>query len=196
MLVCAAVLAACGGGASLGSTDGGAGALATAVPAGDWMRFDFDAQRSGVGPVNTGIIAGNLRSLRVRRVQIDGTVDSSAIELHGVRVKGRVRDVIIVTTTYGRTIALDPGTGAKLWEYVPARHPRLRAQRPDNHGHADRRPQPALRLRGLTGRLDSQARTRLRQGDSRTTALAGKGHVRRHPREDRLGAEYERRDAR
>ena len=30
-----------------------------------------------------------------------------------------MRDVIIVTTTYGRTIALDPGTGAKLWEFVP-----------------------------------------------------------------------------
>jgi outer membrane protein assembly factor BamB len=30
-----------------------------------------------------------------------------------------VRDIVIVTTTYGRTIAIDPGTGAKLWEYVP-----------------------------------------------------------------------------
>jgi PQQ-like domain len=119
LLVCAAVLAACGGSSSLGSTDGGPGALATAVPAGDWMRFDFDAQRSGVGPVSTGINARNLRNLRARRVHIDGTVDSSAIELHGISVKGRVRDVIVVTTTYGRTIALDPGTGAKLWEYVP-----------------------------------------------------------------------------
>ena len=24
-----------------------------------------------------------------------------------------------MTTTYGRTVAIDPGTGAKLWEYVP-----------------------------------------------------------------------------
>ncbi len=34
-------------------------------------------------------------------------------------VGGRTRDLVVVTTTYGRTIALDPGTGAQLWEYVP-----------------------------------------------------------------------------
>jgi outer membrane protein assembly factor BamB len=28
--------------------------------------------------------------------------------------------VLVVTTTYGRTIALDAGTAGKLWEYVPA----------------------------------------------------------------------------
>jgi outer membrane protein assembly factor BamB len=36
-----------------------------------------------------------------------------------VRVRGRVRDVVIVTTTYGRTIAFDPRTGTKLWEFSP-----------------------------------------------------------------------------
>ena len=30
-----------------------------------------------------------------------------------------MRDVV-VTTTYGRTIAFDPGSGAKLWEFSPA----------------------------------------------------------------------------
>jgi outer membrane protein assembly factor BamB len=37
-----------------------------------------------------------------------------------VSVGGRVRDVVIVTTTYGRTIALDAGTGGRLWEFVPS----------------------------------------------------------------------------
>ncbi len=32
---------------------------------------------------------------------------------------GRVRDVVVVTTTYGRTIALDASTGHRLWEFVP-----------------------------------------------------------------------------
>ena len=89
------------------------------VPSGDWLRFNFDAQRSGVGPADTGITARNLRSLSVRRVHLDGTVDSSPIELHAIRIRGRVRDVVVMTTTYGRTIAIDPGTGAKLWEFVP-----------------------------------------------------------------------------
>lgn len=113
---CAVVLVACGGHA-IGASDTVAGTAA--VPGGDWTTFDYDAQRSGVGPADTGINAGNARRLETRIVHIDGTVDASAIELHGVTVRGRVRDVIIVTTTYGKTIAIDPGTGARLWEYTP-----------------------------------------------------------------------------
>ena len=90
-----------------------------AIPDGDWTRFDYGPQRSGVGPARTGITSANVSALRRRVVRIDGVADSSPIQLHRVRVRGRVRDVVIVTTTYGRTIALDPATGAKLWEYVP-----------------------------------------------------------------------------
>jgi hypothetical protein len=124
LLACAVTLVACGGhasGASTSSPAAGSGpaAVTASIPGADWTRFGFNAQHSGAGPLNTGITAGDHRSLRVRKVQIDGTVDSSAIELHAVRIRGRVRDVIVVTTTYGRTIAIDPGTGAKLWEYTP-----------------------------------------------------------------------------
>jgi outer membrane protein assembly factor BamB len=89
------------------------------APGADWLTFDFDAARTGVGPAHTGISAAALHGLRLRLAHIDGTVDSSAVELHGLRARGRTRDVIFVTTTYGRTIALDVGTGQKLWEYVP-----------------------------------------------------------------------------
>jgi hypothetical protein len=123
VLVSAVVLAACGGGSTADSSTAApassAGVGTGSIPSGDWTRFDFDARRSGVGPASTGITARNLRSLRQRRVQLDGTVDSSPIELHAVKVRGRSRDVIVVTTSYGRTIALDAGSGAKLWEYVP-----------------------------------------------------------------------------
>ncbi len=89
------------------------------IPDGDWTTFDYDGQRSGVGPARTGITAANAGGLRRRVVHIDGVADSSPIQLHAVRVRGRVRDVVIVTTTYGRTIEFDPGTGAKLWEFAP-----------------------------------------------------------------------------
>jgi hypothetical protein len=120
-LVAAIALAACGSGSSAdtSSADSTAADVATAIPGGDWLRFNYDAQRSGVGPANTGITARNLHSLQQRRVQLDGTVDSSPIELHAVRVRGRRRDVIVVTTTYGRTIALDASSGRRLWEFVP-----------------------------------------------------------------------------
>jgi outer membrane protein assembly factor BamB len=117
------LLVACGGHA-IGASDPGA-AAAGAVPGGDWTTFDYNTQRTGVGPAETGISAGNAGRLATRVVHIDGTVDSSAIELHRVKVRGRVRDVIFVTTTYGKTIAIDPGTGARLWEYTPGAYASL-----------------------------------------------------------------------
>jgi outer membrane protein assembly factor BamB len=117
----AVALVACGGHAT--------GAAGTAVPApsagavgvagADWPTFDFNPQRSGVGPKDTGITAANLHTLKRLTVRLPGTVDSSPIELHAVTVGGRVRDVIFVTTSYGRTLALDAATGARLWQFVP-----------------------------------------------------------------------------
>jgi len=121
----ALALAACGGtaaggAASSGSAASGSAAGATArVPDGDWTRFDYDAQRSGAGPSSTGISAGNVGRLRARVVHLNGTVDSAAIQLHAIKVRGHVRDVVIATTIYGQTIALDPATGTKLWEFTP-----------------------------------------------------------------------------
>ena len=119
-----ALLVACGahsGAATSSAAGAGASSASTRVTAaGDWPTFDYDPARSGVGPADTGITVHNLGDLSLRKVDLDGTVDASAIELHAIKVRGRRRDVIVVTTTYGKTIALDAGTGAKLWEYVPA----------------------------------------------------------------------------
>ena len=93
--------------------------LTATVPAGDWPTFGFTAQRSSVGPARTGISASTVHSLHARVVHIDGTVDASAVELHGVTVGGRRHDAIFVTTTYGKTIAIDPGSGRRLWEFTP-----------------------------------------------------------------------------
>ncbi len=90
------------------------------VPDGDWLQFGYDAQRSGAGPANTGISPANAGKLKRRIIHLPGTVDSSPIQLHAIRLKGRTRDVVVVTTSYGRTIALDPGTGKRLWQFVPA----------------------------------------------------------------------------
>jgi hypothetical protein len=117
LIASATILVACGGHAAGAAST--AGAAPAHAPGGDWPTFDYNAQRSGVGPANTGITAADLGTLATRVVHIDGTVDSSPIELHDVVVAGRARDVMFVTTTYGRTIAIDPSTGARLWEFVP-----------------------------------------------------------------------------
>jgi len=117
---CTLLLAACGSAA--GANQAAAPRVAAArahVAGGDWTRFGYNAQRSDAGPTDTGITAGDLRSLSLRTVGIDGTADASPIELHALRVDGRVRDVIVLTTSYGETIALDASTGARLWEYRP-----------------------------------------------------------------------------
>ena len=92
---------------------------------GDWTRFNYDAVRSGVGPTATGITAQNAGTLQTRVVRIDGTADSSPIELHDVRVAGSARDAIVVTTSYGHTIAIDPASGSILWEFRPPGTARL-----------------------------------------------------------------------
>jgi outer membrane protein assembly factor BamB len=91
-----------------------------APPTRDWLRFGWDVGRSSAVTMPTGIDAGNVGSLRKQVVRIDGTVDSSPIYLHGVRVSGRTRDVFFVTTSYGRTLAIDADNGATLWEYTPS----------------------------------------------------------------------------
>lgn len=87
--------------------------------ANDWTQFGWDVASSSASTVPTGITAANVTSLSRHQVKLDGTVDSSAIYLHGVTVKGTTSDVFFVTTTYGRTLAIDANKGAVLWEYTP-----------------------------------------------------------------------------
>jgi hypothetical protein len=86
----------------------------------DWPEFGLDPQRSDTTESSTGITAANVRRLRRIQVHLPGTVDSSPIYLHGVTVAGKSRNVIVVTTTYGKTIALDASSGTKLWTFTPA----------------------------------------------------------------------------
>ena len=85
----------------------------------DWPRFGWDAGRSSAPSTPTGITAGNVASLVRQRVALDGTVDASAIYLHAARVQGKTADVFLVTTTYGKTLAIAARDGAILWEYTP-----------------------------------------------------------------------------
>jgi outer membrane protein assembly factor BamB len=86
----------------------------------DWPQFGSEVTSSSAPSTPTGITAANVASLSRRQVRLDGTVDASAIYLHGVAVNGSNRDVFFVTTTYGKTIAIDAATGAVLWEFTPS----------------------------------------------------------------------------
>jgi len=96
-----------------------AGTMRTRAGGTDWTRFGYDAARHDVGPASTGITSANVGRLRRQAVALDGAVDSSAIYLHGVKVGAAARDVFFVTTTYGKTEAIDAASGAVLWRYTP-----------------------------------------------------------------------------
>jgi outer membrane protein assembly factor BamB len=123
-----AILAACGSSAPADVPTPTASASAIPAPAhsaagpiglSDWPEFGLDPARSDVSELASGITAGNIARLTSRTLTLPGTVDSSPIYLHGVTVEGAVHDVIIVTTTYGRTLAIDASSGRTLWSFTP-----------------------------------------------------------------------------
>jgi hypothetical protein len=86
----------------------GSSSAASSRPA--WSRFGYDAARSGNAPAATGITAANARRLVRHQIQLDGTADSSPIAAGGL---------VVVTTSYGKAIALDPRTGRVRWRFTP-----------------------------------------------------------------------------
>jgi hypothetical protein len=101
------------GAPSRATTQTGAGALT------EWPEFGLDPQRSDATGASTGITAANVGKLGDRHVTLPGTIDSSPIYLSGAKVGGGTHDVAIVTSSYGRTFALDATTGKRLWTYTP-----------------------------------------------------------------------------
>lgn len=105
--------------ASFASYFGSATHAAPRAGGADWTRFGWNAVRTNAPTFSTGITAANVRSLHRQQVQLDGTVDASPIYLHGVQVGGATHDVFFVTTTYGRTEAVDAADGTVLWRFSP-----------------------------------------------------------------------------
>jgi hypothetical protein len=96
-----------------------AGASRAASSGHDWTRFGWDAARSSAPTFSTGVTAASLKSLHRQQVQLGGTADSSPIYLHAVRIGGATHDAFFVTTTYGKTDAIDARNGRVLWQFTP-----------------------------------------------------------------------------
>jgi PQQ-like domain len=95
----------------------------------DWPMFGGDVQSTSANPAPSGITAANVGQLKRRQIKLDGTVDASAIYLHGVTIHDARHDAIFVTTTYGKTIAVDADSDAILWEYTPTSYQSLAGTR-------------------------------------------------------------------
>jgi hypothetical protein len=113
----AAVLFAAHGTAGMGAR--AVGSRASAAELTTWPEFGLDPQRSDATEAATGITAANLGKLRDRRITLPGTIDSSPIYLGGATVRGGTHDVAVMTSSYGRTFAVDANSGKLLWTYTP-----------------------------------------------------------------------------
>jgi putative pyrroloquinoline-quinone binding quinoprotein len=78
-------------------------------PTSNWPIFGVTPDRRNDFRGHTGIDASNVTTLARRSIDVPGTVDSSPIS-----VGGR----FVVTTSYGKTVALDR-RGRILWTYTP-----------------------------------------------------------------------------
>ena len=85
----------------------------------DWPHFGWDVSGSGAPSADMGIDSENVGSVVRQQIPLDGTVDSSPIYLRGAMIEGTSHDAFFVTTSYGKTIAIDANDGAILWEYTP-----------------------------------------------------------------------------
>ena len=113
----AVAIAACGL-LAVATTSAPAGTAAPLLTS--WPEFGLNAQRTNATDDATGITETNVSTLQRRKVTLPGTVDSSPIFLHAVDIDGTVQDAVIVTTTYGITLAIDPASGKTLWTFTPA----------------------------------------------------------------------------
>lgn len=111
--------------ATVGSGSGSTAAAGSTARAGTgaelavWPEFGLDPQRSDATEASTGITAANVGKLRDHRVTLPGTIDSSPIYLAGAEVRGGTHDVVVMTSSYGRTFAIDANSGKRLWTYTP-----------------------------------------------------------------------------
>lgn len=90
-----------------------------AIWAANWPTFDWNSARTGAPTVSMGLMPAMLSHLERLKVSLDGTVDGSPIYLHDARIDGEPHDAFFVTTTYGKTIAVDASSGKVLWEFTP-----------------------------------------------------------------------------
>src|SRR5947209_16285009 len=119
------LIAACGGNApaDTSTVHGGAAipapARSAAASLNDWPEFGLDPQRSNASEGTTGISSSNVGHLRHSAVAVGGTVDSSPIYLRAALVGGATHETIVVTTTYGKTVAIDAHDARVLWRFKP-----------------------------------------------------------------------------
>jgi outer membrane protein assembly factor BamB len=109
--------------------------VAAGIPAagtpGDWQQFGYDPRHSGVTPLEATIQPGNVATLHLRyAVPLPGTVDDAPVFLSSVATPLGLLDLLFMTTTDGRLVAVDAATGTTIWSRQPASGPQYTTSAP------------------------------------------------------------------
>lgn len=131
-LLCLLLFAACSSGQSNTSSSSATSTatapvtvtptISTTVPSSSnktviaWPAFDGGGSRSGVNSSEKIITPGNVGSLtRLWQQTLPAVVDSSPVELPGVKTPTGVKTLLFVTTLTGSLLALDANSGQPVW---------------------------------------------------------------------------------
>jgi outer membrane protein assembly factor BamB len=190
LALAAVLIAACGSSSSRATGSGAAGAAQPASASAaahatllDWPQFGLNAAHSGASSASPGISANTVAHLHHLTVSLPGTVDSAPVLLHAVTVGGRTRDVIVATTSYGRTLAVDAASGQILWDFQPAGAARLvGSSQITNAGPAASRAQGVVYAASPDGEVH-----RLSLADGRETGPGWPVRVTRDATHEKLG---------
>jgi outer membrane protein assembly factor BamB len=97
----------------------------------EWLQFD-DPVEDEESADDQNLVTPELDRLRpVWKADLPETVDGSPVYVSGVRTDNGIRrDLLIVTTTAGRAMAVDAFSGAIIWTMVPPEGPRWTTSSP------------------------------------------------------------------
>jgi hypothetical protein len=91
---------------------------ARGVSAYDWLQFGGDPQHSGRNVAETILTPANVATLGLKyQVTLPATVDGAPVFLESVSTPGGLKDLLFVTTTDGRIVAVDVQNGAVVWAH-------------------------------------------------------------------------------
>ncbi|MCL4559444.1 MAG: PQQ-binding-like beta-propeller repeat protein [Chloroflexi bacterium] len=83
-----------------------------------WLQFGGNPQHNGVNSQETAITPSNVSSLKkIYQVTLPGQPDTGIATLSGVQTPQGVKNVLYMTTTDGRILAVDASNGDLLWQH-------------------------------------------------------------------------------
>jgi outer membrane protein assembly factor BamB len=94
-----------------------AGLAAGPAAAVDSPTYGYGNARLGTSPGPVGLSTKKVKGLHTAwRATLSGAIDGQPLVVNGVRIRGRIRNLVLVATEHGAVVALEVGSGRIVWE--------------------------------------------------------------------------------